>query len=175
MHGLCNRLQTNPYTRLLGLSHGKAQSFSPKWQISNTTRAQQIVQYHPYCARTVYNVDKMLESILHDFVANFDAVFFWTTQSASADLEFLGGDCGNPSERSIEGVWAYGRMKFERLWVSGALHLVKVGNRDLALCHCTCADFSTIRCWNLDWTGTLSCSPYTYMYLRIGHTVRFWG
>jgi len=26
-----------------------------------------------------------------------------------------GGDFGNPSERSVEGVWAYGRMKFECL------------------------------------------------------------
>jgi len=34
-----------------------------------------------------------------------------------ADLGFFleGDDFGNPSERSIEGVWAYGRMKFERL------------------------------------------------------------
>ena len=28
---------------------------------------------------------------------------------------FRGSDFGNPSERSIEGIWAYGRMKFERL------------------------------------------------------------
>jgi len=36
---------------------------------------------------------------------------------AVADLGFFrGGDFGNPGKRaSVEGVWAYGRMKFERL------------------------------------------------------------
>ena len=39
-----------------------------------------------------------------------------TQTSALADLGFLdGGDFGNSNERSIEGVWAYGRMTFERL------------------------------------------------------------
>ena len=39
---------------------------------------------------------------------------------AGADIGFFldGGDFGNPSERaSIAAVWAYGRMKFERLCV----------------------------------------------------------
>ena len=51
------------------------------------------------------------------------AFIAWTADScykrcdvALADLGFFrGGDFGNPSERSIEGAWVYGRMKFERL------------------------------------------------------------
>jgi len=38
------------------------------------------------------------------------------TADALTDLGFFrGGDFGNPSKRSIEGVWVYGRMKFKRL------------------------------------------------------------
>ena len=40
-----------------------------------------------------------------------------------ADLGFFrGGDFGNPSERSIEGVWARGRLKFLRCCELGCGH-----------------------------------------------------
>jgi len=52
------------------------------------------------------------------WAARFYHNFFDThthTRLVLADLGFLEGVTGNPSEHS--GVWAYGRMKFERLWV----------------------------------------------------------